>query len=346
MAGRADDAARLRVVIDQVASLTDPAASPGTHGWYAVRGAVKPPAHHGGWAAEPTSVNLTGMTERPMKVTTARVQPIGRLTPPSGPARGRRSRSWTGFRVGEFTDHYVKVLFPLPGVDYPEPFDLGAIRDDLPREQWPRLRTYTVRAWDADAGELTIDFVHHGDEGLAGPWAAARAARRPDPLPRPRRRRTRPSPDADWHLLAGDESALPAIAAALEAAAGRRARPRVVRRGRRPGRSRSCQPRRRGDRLAAPRRPPGRRRPGRGRARPGVPARRGARLRARRGRLVKELRRLLRVERGVPRERLSISGYWRLGADDEGWQAGKREWNRQVEAEESPSSRLTGHRRP
>ncbi|WRL65744.1 siderophore-interacting protein [Blastococcus brunescens] len=34
-------------------------------------------------------------------------------------------------------------------------------------------RTYTVRAWDAETGELTIDFVHHGDEGLAGPWAAA-----------------------------------------------------------------------------------------------------------------------------------------------------------------------------
>ncbi len=71
-----------------------------------------------------------------------------------------------------------------------------------------------MRAWDAAAGELTIDFVHHGDAGVAGPWAAAA---------RPGDRiqfmgpggAYRPHPDADSHLLAGDEAALPAIAAAL-----------------------------------------------------------------------------------------------------------------------------------
>ncbi|MEV5447587.1 SIP domain-containing protein, partial [Streptomyces sp. NPDC052644] len=50
---------------------------------------------------------------------------------------------------------------------------------------------------------------------------------------------------------------------------------------------------------------------------------------------VKELRRLLRVERSVPREALSISGYWRQGMDDEGWRSTKPDWNRQVEAEEA-----------
>ena len=50
---------------------------------------------------------------------------------------------------------------------------------------------------------------------------------------------------------------------------------------------------------------------------------------------VKELRRLLRVERGVPLARLSISGYWRRGVDEDGWQSVKREWNRQVETEEA-----------
>ena len=49
---------------------------------------------------------------------------------------------------------------------------------------------------------------------------------------------------------------------------------------------------------------------------------------------VKELRRLLRVERGVPREALSISGYWRRGMDDEGWRSTKAGWNARVEAEE------------
>ena len=78
-----------------------------------------------------------------------------------------------------------------------------------------RARTYTVRAFDPAAGELTIDFVHHGDVGLAGPWAAA--ARPGDPLlllgPGGA---YAPDAAADWHLLVGDESALPAIGAALE----------------------------------------------------------------------------------------------------------------------------------
>ena len=119
------------------------------------------------------------------------------------------------FGAGAYTDHYVKLLFPRPGVAYPVPMDMTAVRRDFPREQWPRQRSYTVRSWDAGARELTIDFVYHGDEGLAGPWAAA--ARPGDEVmflgPGGA---YAPSPDADWHLLVGDESALPAIAAAVE----------------------------------------------------------------------------------------------------------------------------------
>ena len=50
--------------------------------------------------------------------------------------------------------------------------------------------------------------------------------------------------------------------------------------------------------------------------------------------MVRELRRHLRVERGVPRERLSASGYWRRGRTDEGWRAEKLDWNAAVEADE------------
>jgi NADPH-dependent ferric siderophore reductase len=68
---------------------------------------------------------------------------------------------------------------------------------------------------DAAAQELAIDFVIHGDEGLAGPWAASA---------QPGDRLTftgpgggyNPDPAADWYLFAGDESALPAIGAAIE----------------------------------------------------------------------------------------------------------------------------------
>jgi NADPH-dependent ferric siderophore reductase len=115
----------------------------------------------------------------------------------------------------DFVDRYVKIVFPQPGVDYPQPLDLWAIRETMPREQWPHTRTYTVRWVDTAAGELAIDFVVHGDEGLAGPWAAA--AQPGDTLiftgPGGG---YNPDPAADWYLLAGDEAALPAVAAVIE----------------------------------------------------------------------------------------------------------------------------------
>ncbi|MEV6417080.1 siderophore-interacting protein [Kribbella sp. NPDC051718] len=113
------------------------------------------------------------------------------------------------------TDHYVKLLFLQPGVEYPDPLDMGEVREKLPSENWPTMRTYTVRSWDDATKELTIDFVHHGDEGIAGPWAAA--AQPGDKLwfNGPGGAYS-PQETAAWHLLVGDESALPAIGAAIE----------------------------------------------------------------------------------------------------------------------------------
>ncbi|SEC51589.1 siderophore-interacting protein [Arthrobacter woluwensis] len=123
---------------------------------------------------------------------------------------------FAGFVLNDFTDRYVKIAFPRPGVSYPEPFDPAWAQENLSPAEQPVTRTYTIRHVDLDAQELAIDFVVHGDEGLAGPWAA-RAV--------PGDRFTfrgpgggySPSPDADWHLLLGDDSALPAVSAALEA---------------------------------------------------------------------------------------------------------------------------------
>jgi NADPH-dependent ferric siderophore reductase len=114
------------------------------------------------------------------------------------------------------TDAYVNVAFRPPGASYDEVFDPQALRSSHPDERPPARRRYTVRAWDPDQRLLTIDFVVHGDEGVAGPWAAS--ARPGDALvftgPSGG---YRPDPAADWHLYVGDESALPAIAASLEA---------------------------------------------------------------------------------------------------------------------------------
>jgi NADPH-dependent ferric siderophore reductase len=190
-----------------------------------------------------------------------------------------------------------------------------------------------VRRWDPHARELTIDVVLHGDEGLAGPWA-----QRVQPGDDVRfvgpGGAYAPSLDADWHLLAGDESAIPAIAASLERlSAGARAHvfvevsgPEEEQKLETPGDATITWLHRGGARvgealvravtdLAFP------------------PGDVHAFVHGEAG-FVKELRRLLFKERAVPRERVSISGYWRLGHNEDRWQATKRDWNRQVEEEQ------------
>lgn len=76
------------------------------------------------------------------------------------------------------------------------------------------LRTYTVRRWDAETGELDVDFVQHG-VGPATSWA-----RRVQPGERiqiagPKSAAQHPE-GVDWTLVAGDETALPAIGRWLE----------------------------------------------------------------------------------------------------------------------------------
>ncbi|MBX7445854.1 MULTISPECIES: siderophore-interacting protein [unclassified Arthrobacter] len=114
-----------------------------------------------------------------------------------------------------FVDRYVKIVFPQPGVEYPSPLDLWAIRETMPREQWPFTRTYTLRWVDPEARELAIDFVVHGDDGLAGPWAARAQPGDALTFTGPGGAYN-PNPEADWYLFAGDEAALPAIAACIE----------------------------------------------------------------------------------------------------------------------------------
>ena len=120
-----------------------------------------------------------------------------------------------GFHPNPHSDQYVKLLFPPAGVSYPRPFDLERIQRDYPKDQWPVKRTYTVRSFDPDLRELTIDVVCHGDAGIGGPWAATAQPGDPVQLMGPGGAYT-PHTDADWHFMSGDESAIPAIAASLE----------------------------------------------------------------------------------------------------------------------------------
>ncbi|MGO2660195.1 siderophore-interacting protein [Mycetocola reblochoni] len=113
------------------------------------------------------------------------------------------------------SDAYMKLHFAVDGRTLTPPVDLVALREAEGPEALPVRRTYTLRSHSAETGELAIDFVVHGDEGVAGPWAAS--ARPGDTLVASSPGGAySPDPAADAHLLAGDESALPAIAAALE----------------------------------------------------------------------------------------------------------------------------------
>nr|WP_314842337.1 siderophore-interacting protein [uncultured Microbacterium sp.] len=119
------------------------------------------------------------------------------------------------FADNVFTDKYVKILFADPRHGLTPPYDLTRLRDESP-EKLPTRRTYTVRSADAAERRLVIDFVVHGDEGVAGPWA--RGAQPGDRLVLSGAGGGyAPRPDAPWHLLIGDHTALPAISSAVEA---------------------------------------------------------------------------------------------------------------------------------
>ncbi len=122
------------------------------------------------------------------------------------------------FVPAEFTDSYVKFVIVRAGIDVgalPTPLTLDSF-DELPEERRPVVRTYTVRRVDADRRQITVDFVVHGDTGVAGPWAASVQPGEPAYLMGPSGAYS-PDPAADWHLMAADEAGLPALSAALEA---------------------------------------------------------------------------------------------------------------------------------
>lgn len=128
------------------------------------------------------------------------------------------SNSFDTFVPSKFTDSYVKLVFVADDVDVdtlPQPLTQDSL-SALPPQKQPPVRTITVRRVDEDARQITVDIAAHGDHGVAGPWAATAQPGQRIYLMGPSGAYA-PDPTADWHLFAGDESALPAISAALEA---------------------------------------------------------------------------------------------------------------------------------
>ncbi|HET6432199.1 siderophore-interacting protein [Dyella sp.] len=111
-------------------------------------------------------------------------------------------------------DDHVKLFFPnaAGAIVRPEMGPNGLER--VPGVDYSPMRDYTPRHYDPQTHELTIDFVLHGD-GPAARWAAQAAPGQQIGAGGPRGS-TIIADDFDAYLLAGDESALPAIARRLD----------------------------------------------------------------------------------------------------------------------------------
>lgn len=125
-----------------------------------------------------------------------RVERVRRLTP-------RMVRvTFTGEELSGFVWNgpaaHIKLIFEAP---------VGGARAPM--------RTYTPRRFDAGTGELDVDFVIHG-EGPASMWAEQAAVGQHLTIAGPGRSYA-VDPQADWYVLAGDDTAIPAICTILDA---------------------------------------------------------------------------------------------------------------------------------
>lgn len=109
-----------------------------------------------------------------------------------------------GFTSLGFDDH-VKLFFPAPGAP-------PAVEGEGPP---PAARDFTPRRFDAQAGELWIDFFLH-ESGPATTWAMQARAGDTLVVGGPKGSAILALEGVDLHMLIGDETAIPAIARRLE----------------------------------------------------------------------------------------------------------------------------------
>ncbi|MFE7269921.1 siderophore-interacting protein [Streptomyces sp. NPDC057623] len=132
-------------------------------------------------------------------------------------------------------DQSLSLFLPHPGQTEPQvPLELGdgwwQGWRELPDDVRAVMRSYTLRALRRHPDEIDIDFVLHTPAGPASHWASRASAGDRVLLLGPavadnRAIRFRPAQDTDLVVIWGDETAVPAVSAILEALpAGTRAR--------------------------------------------------------------------------------------------------------------------------
>jgi NADPH-dependent ferric siderophore reductase len=160
-----------------------------------------------------TTVRTARRVRHETKMRLLQVREVSRLTPKMVRVVVG-GEALAGFISAAHDDH-VKLFFPQPGHDkpvLPTPTPNGPVYPEgAPR---PAARDYTPRRYDATANALTIDFVLHG-VGPATTWAAQARPGQFLGVGGPRGSFIVPD-DFDWYLLAGDETAIPAIGRRLQ----------------------------------------------------------------------------------------------------------------------------------
>ena len=107
---------------------------------------------------------------------------------------------------------YIKLVFPAP-----DEIALPSV-EDIETGAPIQLRTYTIRGFDSESLEITVDLVLHDRPDHTGPAANwAKHAVVGDRMVIYGPGNVKPlNHNADWFLLAGDMTALPAISCQLE----------------------------------------------------------------------------------------------------------------------------------
>ncbi|NRB05712.1 MAG: siderophore-interacting protein [Rhodobacteraceae bacterium] len=124
--------------------------------------------------------------------------------------------------VSDVTPNMRRIVFGGADIaDFPQGKEGGYIKFVFPDEprvkpDRPIMRTYSIRAHDSTAGEITVDFAMHADTGgIAIDWATNAQPGDEIPINGPGSIKMAP-PDADWYLIAGDMTAQPAAMCNLE----------------------------------------------------------------------------------------------------------------------------------
>lgn len=147
-----------------------------------------------------------------------------------------RRITFVGPEIREMTtwapDQRIKIFFPTDDgrvPNMPDAEDWYATYKSVPVAERVPMRTYTIRTLRADAAELDVEFVLHGENGPASRWATHAKSGDKVQISAPNRRAEKIGGGFEWKppadprhvLLMTDETAIPALAGILEQLAAR-----------------------------------------------------------------------------------------------------------------------------